>query len=122
MLLDGHYRCRGVLQLNAEGGHAWTEHPLGIALVIRCDSQAIGQANTMNLSKMSNTSTVVVHIDRVLLYLMEAVLNNSGRSFCNSASHFQRHVSTVSSMIWFRRDIFPRSRARRMPGTEVLVA
>lgn len=62
--LDERHRCNAERQLNAEDEQERTERSLFITQALRLDKKAIGQAEAMKLSRMTNTTTAIVHIDR----------------------------------------------------------
>lgn len=78
ILLDGRHYCSATRQLNAEGRQEWTECPLHVTQVIYEDGQAVGEAEVMKSSRITNTSTAIVLIDRSLFSVMEVLVNHSG--------------------------------------------
>lgn len=78
--LDGHHRCSAVCPIKTEGEHEWIERSLHVTKVLHRDSQPVGQVEAFNLSRMRNTFSPIVRMDRLFLSAMEAVLNYKGTS------------------------------------------
>lgn len=63
IILDGCDRYGAVRQGKAEDGHEWTDRPLCMSELICRDVQAIGQIEATKLSRMTNTSVAIVHMN-----------------------------------------------------------
>lgn len=61
-------------QLKVETEYEWTEHPVSVTQVSRCDGQPIGQAKAIKFSRTRNTFTAIVGIGHLFLSVMKAVL------------------------------------------------
>lgn len=86
-------------QLKVHIGHKLAEKPLCVFQVIPRDDQAIGLAEAIKFSQMTNPSAAIVCRDCSILAVMKEILSYAGHSACNAASHLLKAVSWISPMI-----------------------
>lgn len=71
MILFGRrHRCGAVRLLKVDATHEWTERPLGVRQVISQGGEPVGQAESIQLSRMATMSAATVRIDRSFLSMM----------------------------------------------------
>lgn len=78
ILLDVCHGCSTVCQHTAERGHEWAECPLRITQVVGRDGQAIVQAESIKLSRMTKMATATACKDRLIQSIMKTTPKYAG--------------------------------------------
>lgn len=75
VIWDVAYRSEAMCKLRVNVGDAWTEGTLRMQQIMRQSDEEVEQVEAIKLSKTSNTTTSIVHIDKAFVDILKGSIS-----------------------------------------------